>query len=478
MTIRPSPCELSGTCWAHRRRRIWADFQATCPARVPSAVQAARTTHAETTHVRNNHVTTPRTMNVASAHETAQAAMLREELVDKLIAQCAELNAVLSSEVEAALRTVPRHLFAPGVPLKTAYANDTVVTKRDEHGIAISTVSAPRIQAMMLEQAQLGPGMRVLEIGSGGYNAALIAELVGTTGEITTVDIDPEVVDRARSCLVAAGYPQVNVVLADAEGGVPDHAPYDRVIVTVGAWDVPPTWSGQLAKGGQIVVPLRMRGLTRSIVFEREGGHLVSRDYQLCGFVPMQGIGANRERLVLLHGEEVGLRVDGGQQQLDEDRLREALFAPRVEAWSEVTVGGMESFDDLDLWLCTTVAEFCLLAAKKASIDSGLVASSTRMGAPTAVAGGTFAYRAAARPVSPDRSTYEFGVYAHGPDAESLADQIVDLIRTWDRDHRRGPGPRIEAHPAGTSDAQLPDGRVIDKKHTRVVISWPPAASS
>ncbi|MGH4017794.1 MAG: hypothetical protein ACRDT0_00835 [Pseudonocardiaceae bacterium] len=64
-------------------------------------------------------------------------------------------------------------------------------------------MSAPYIQAMMVEQAGISPGMRILEIGSGGYNAALIAELVGEAGQVTTVDIDPEVVDRARSCLTA-----------------------------------------------------------------------------------------------------------------------------------------------------------------------------------------------------------------------------------------------------------------------------------
>lgn len=56
----------------------------------------------------------------------------------------------------------------------------------------------------------------------------------------------------------AVGYSRVNVVLADAENGVPEHAPYDRIIVTVGAWDVPPAWLEQLADGGRIVVPLRM----------------------------------------------------------------------------------------------------------------------------------------------------------------------------------------------------------------------------
>ncbi|MGH3889664.1 MAG: methyltransferase domain-containing protein [Pseudonocardiaceae bacterium] len=166
--------------------------------------------------------------------DSARAAQLRGRLTDELVAA----GTIVSKEVEVAFRTVPRHLFAPGATLEESYAQDTVRVKRDEHGIAISMVSAPRIQAMMLEQAGLRPGMRVLEIGSGGYHAALLAELVGADGEVTTVDIDPEVTDRARSCLTEAGYSRVNVVLADAEGGVAAHAPFDRIIVTVGAWDI------------------------------------------------------------------------------------------------------------------------------------------------------------------------------------------------------------------------------------------------
>ena len=412
-----------------------------------------------------------REVNVSVAPATAQADALRAAMVDEM----RERGDIRTDEMAAAFHAVPRHVFAQGEPLEAAYrSDDVVIAKRDEHGIAISSVSAPQIQAMMLEQAELRRGMRVLEIGSGGYNAALIAELVGADGEVTTVDIDPDVVDRARLCLAAAAYPQVNVVLADGEDGVPDHAPYDRVIVTAGAWDLPPAWSDQLADDGLIIVPLRMRGLTRSIVFERDGEQLVSRGYQLCGFVPMQGVGANREHLVLLHGEDVGLRVDGAHQ-MDPDRLHEALIGPRVERWSGVHIGGFEPFDGLELWLATAVDDFGLLAAKKTAIDSGLVASSTRMGAPTAVADGTFAYRAPARPVDPDRTRFEFGVYAHGPDAEHLVDRYVDLIRTWDRDHRHGPGARIEAYPAETPDADLTEGRVIDKKHARVLISWPQA---
>jgi protein-L-isoaspartate(D-aspartate) O-methyltransferase len=119
-----------------------------------------------------------------------------------------------------------------------------------------------------------------------------------------------------------------------------------------------------------------MRGLTRSVVFERDG---VSRGYRLGGFVPMQGAGAHTERLVPLDGDKVVLWVDE-QQPVDADRLRDPLFAPRVERWSGVELGGFEPIDNLDLWLATVVDDFGLLTAKKDAIDSGLVATSARAG--------------------------------------------------------------------------------------------------
>ncbi|MGH3888787.1 MAG: methyltransferase, FxLD system [Pseudonocardiaceae bacterium] len=396
-------------------------------------------------------MSTFRDTNVSTVDEAARVSALREAMVREL----REPGWIRSERVADAFRAVPRHLFAPGTPLETAYAtHDSVVTKSDEQGKATSVVSAPYIQAMMVEQAGISPGMRVLEIGSGGYNAALIAELVGEAGQVTTVDIDPDVVDRARSCLTAAGYHKVNLVLADAEGGVPEHAPYDRVIVTVGSWDIPPAWTDQLAEGGRMVVPLRMRGLTRSVVFERDGDRLVSRGYHLCGFVPMQGAGAHTERLISLDGDEVTLRVDE-TLPVDADRLRDALFAPRVQRWSGVELGGVEPIDDLDLWLATVVDGFGLLTANKAAIDSGRLPAAARVGAKTILTGGTFAYRAPARPVDPDRTRFELGVYAHGPQAEALAEQYVELIRAWDRDHRGGLAARIEVYPAATPDVDL-----------------------
>jgi protein-L-isoaspartate(D-aspartate) O-methyltransferase len=402
--------------------------------------------------------------------EAARADLLRTAMVDALRAH----GSIRTERVADAFGVVPRHLFAPEATLETAYdAHSAVVTKRDEHGISISSVSAPVIQAMMLEQAEIAPGMRVLEIGSGGYNAALIAELVGDQGEVTTVDIDPEVVARARESLEAAGYSRVNVVLADAEGGVSDHAPYNRVIVTVGAWDIPPAWVAQLTQSARLVVPLRLRGLTRSIAFERADGHLTSRGYELCGFVPMQGVGECREQLVLLHADDVGLRLDDGQQ-VDADRLRQALSQPRVEAWSGVRLGRGERFDGLHLWLALRLPNFCLLTAKKEAADAGIVAQVSPLGTPTIVEAGSFAYLVL-RPVTAEQQLFEFGAIGHGPDADKLAQHMVTQIQSWDGTSLNA---RIEAYPVDTPDGRLPGGLVLAKKHTKVLISWPSAASA
>ncbi|MEC3974281.1 methyltransferase, FxLD system [Amycolatopsis sp. H20-H5] len=399
---------------------------------------------------------------------TDRAAVLRAAMVEQLRTH----DELCSDALIRAFATVPREAFAPGAPLEQVYnRDDVVITQRDENGLATSSVSAPRIQAMMLEQADIRPGMRVLEIGSGGYNAALIAELVGPNGHVTTVDIDSFVTDRAAEFLADTGYSRVRVVRADAEGGVPGHAPFDRIVVTAGAWDIPPAWTEQLAEGGVLVVPLRMRGLTRSVALVREQGRLVSRGYVLCGFVPILGVGANAERLVLLRGEDVALRVDA-DQAVDADALREALSVPRVVRESGVEVGGFESFDELDLFLATALDDFGLLVAKSEMIEAGVVERSARMGAKTALAGSSFAYRAS-QATSEDRTSFEFVVYGHGRDGESIAEKYVALIREWDRVHRHGPGARIEVFPAGTPDAEIGEGRLMEKKHTRVLVSWP-----
>ncbi|MFC5833190.1 methyltransferase domain-containing protein [Nonomuraea insulae] len=221
--------------------------------------------------------------DVSTDNDVEEAAALRAAMVEQIAARHQALGLTLPAVVERALRTVPRHLFTGDADLNTAYQNAAHVTKRNELGKSMSSVSAPWLQAMMLGQARLKPGERVLEIGSGGYNAALIQEVVEPAGSVTTIDIDPEITDRAQRCLMDAGYDGVEVICADAEDVIEPGRTFDAIIVTVGSWDVPPAWLAQLAEGGRLVVPLRTWGLTRSWVLERQDGALTGRHHETCG---------------------------------------------------------------------------------------------------------------------------------------------------------------------------------------------------
>ncbi|KPI21867.1 protein-L-isoaspartate(D-aspartate) O-methyltransferase [Actinobacteria bacterium OK074] len=404
----------------------------------------------------------------------AQESPTEQQLRDALAEQLVEIGAARSPRVVAAFRTVRRHLATPGADMASTYdAEVATITKTDEHGVHISSVSAPRVQAMQLEQGDIAQGMSVLEIGSGGPNAANLAEVVGQDGRVVTVDIDPEVTTRAAAFLKETGYRNVTVLTADAEHGVPGHAPFDRIIVTVQAADIPPAWITQLKDGGRLVVPLRMRGLTRTVAFVRDGDRLVSDGFELCGFVPMQGAGENRVRLAVLHdeeGAEVGLRLDGHPEP-DTAALSKALSMPRNEQWSGVTLGGSESNEHLDMWLTTALDNLPRLAAKPGARTRGLVASASPLGIPTLVDGDSFAYRTVRATDQEDR--YELGAIGHGPHGQRLAERLVEEIRIWDRDHRTDRA-HIEVYPASTPDDRLSaDGRRIERRHSRITITWP-----
>jgi protein-L-isoaspartate(D-aspartate) O-methyltransferase len=144
--------------------------------------------------------------------------------------------------------------------------------------------------AIMLGQLGLANGQRVLEIGTGtGYNAALIAEIIGDPNAVVTIDVEPDLIEEARANLAAAGYAGVNVVCGDGADGVSGHAPYDRIIVTAGAWDLSPQWLSQLRPDGQIVLPISVRGIQLAVAFWQSGDHWVSKSACRCQFIRMTG---------------------------------------------------------------------------------------------------------------------------------------------------------------------------------------------
>jgi protein-L-isoaspartate(D-aspartate) O-methyltransferase len=139
-----------------------------------------------------------------------------------------------------AIRAVPRHAFVPGADLTDAYNPDlAVITKRSTAGTALSCASVPYLVAAMLEQLDVRDGHRIFEAGAGtGWNAALLATLTGPGGHVTTIDIDPEITAQAAANLERAGFPGVHVTTGDAALGVPQNAPYDRAIITIGSLDI------------------------------------------------------------------------------------------------------------------------------------------------------------------------------------------------------------------------------------------------
>jgi protein-L-isoaspartate(D-aspartate) O-methyltransferase len=399
-----------------------------------------------------------------------------------------KLGEGLPGSVVAALRTVPRHLFTPGVPLAKAYEDAAVVIETDQGSAGRSPVSAPSMIAGMLAQLDVRPGESVLEIGSGGYQAALLRELAGPDGSVTTLDIDPDTVSRARACLDRAGYGDVRTVCADGEYGAPGGGPFDKIIVAVEARDIPPAWPRQLAPGGRLVVPLLIRGLPRSWALDQQDGHLVGRSNLPAFFVSMRGA-AGEYRAWSVPVGEAGVSLWGEEPEpagVDRAALAGVLAAERCEVRTGVTVLMDElPLDKLatrpDLWLVTG-PDLCWLNVGLDVVKQGLVtpmglmARFGRPDTPALASGGSFAYYGAMRPVDENRTAVEFRAYGHGPHGAELAERLAGHIQAWDRDHRIGPGPVLTVHPADTPADRLPSGYVLNKRHSTIVLSWPEPA--
>lgn len=218
----------------------------------------------------------------------------------------------LSPAVLDAVRRVPRASFVPrGTSPEETYDVQRAVALSygggdgggAASGGATSTVSAPIIVAAMLELLALRPGLRVLEIGTGsGYNAALLAELVGDASLVTSVDIDEELVVAARSRLAALGWGGVTVVAGDGWEGVAARAPYDRIVATVGVSDVAPAWAAQLAAsspspaGAFMLLPLHHGGVhpILRVAVDASSRSVEGRPVARSGFVSIRGHQASR----------------------------------------------------------------------------------------------------------------------------------------------------------------------------------------
>ncbi len=236
--------------------------------------------------------------------------------VESYVGMLKKSQAIRSPEVERAFRSVPRHklvetffvparLFSSTSPLDKVrndpfnpdpehlgiiYSHHALLTRINKDGVPSSSTSMPGLVAEMLELLRLRPGQKVLEIGAGtGYNAALMAELVGSQENIVTVDIQQDVVDQTKRLLKDAGYEYIKVLARDGFFGVADEAPFDRIIATVGLHDISPYWAEQLSEGGEMLLPLYQGGACPLFRVTKKDGRLLGRAISGSGFMPIQG---------------------------------------------------------------------------------------------------------------------------------------------------------------------------------------------
>ena len=417
-------------------------------------------------------------------------------LNEALVADLKTRKCFQTPQVEAAFRAVLRHQFLPGTPLETVYSDRAISAKQNQEGQWLSSSSQPAIMGIMLEQLGLEPGHKVLEIGAGtGYNAALMAHIVGETGQVVTIDIDEDLVEAAREHLKAAGFERVQVVCADGGYGYPDLAPFDRIILTVGTPDISPAWWEQLKPDGRIVLPLMLKGSMKSVAFERADDHLASLSVQDCGFIQLRGdfaaTGSNQVQL----GPNPDLYLETlGKLPIDGDVLygfltggsRDWAVGVEVMVW-DALIGNLWT------WLALHEPRMCKLFAKGDMVERDIVPALVGIDAKlkstaTGILADPGGIVALMRP--PDQpvhflpidkvfaSELPFPLYLRqfGQD-EALTQGLITQIQAWDAAGRPA-FDRMHIRAYRKDSAYLPtDGEIVlEKPWTKLIIEWPTIA--
>lgn len=187
--------------------------------------------------------------------------------------------------VREAFLAVPREEFVRPEDLEDAYADAPLPIGLGQ------TISAPSMIAIMLEEARLEPGERVLEIGTGsGYHAALLAAIVGPPN-VVTIERHPALAEWGRSNLARTGFGDVAVVVGDGSLGHPQGAPYGCIMATAGAPRIPDPWPLQLGPRGRILAPIgsSRHGQVLVVATLAPDGSLRIRESTPCAFVPLVG---------------------------------------------------------------------------------------------------------------------------------------------------------------------------------------------
>ncbi len=203
----------------------------------------------------------------------ARAAMVETQL---------RRRGIRDPRVLAAMGKVPRHEFVSRQHWPDAYADHPVPIGEQQ------TTSQPYMIAAMLQAAEIAPQDRVLEIGAGsGYQTALLAELAA---QVFAMDRHPALAAGARATLERLGYRNATVVDGDGSLGLPEHAPYDAIIVSAAAPRIPQALKEQLASGGRLVIPVGdAHQQALQVGYKSPDGTVFVRALEGCRFVPLIG---------------------------------------------------------------------------------------------------------------------------------------------------------------------------------------------
>jgi protein-L-isoaspartate(D-aspartate) O-methyltransferase len=189
-------------------------------------------------------------------------------------------TAKLDPQLRRALMEVPRHLFVPQSLMLMAYQDTPLPIGFDK------TISQPFIGAVMIELLKLEPGNRVLEVGTGyGYQAALMAEM---GAEVFGIEVVEEFAEAADTRFAALGY-HVEVRIGDGSRGWPEHAPFDRVLVTAASSEAPPALVEQLKPGGRMIIPVGGAEMQQLSMIEKgAGGQVTTRPIMPVRFTQLE----------------------------------------------------------------------------------------------------------------------------------------------------------------------------------------------
>lgn len=207
----------------------------------------------------------------------AEAAAARAR--QRMVADQLEARGIQDTRVLEAMREVPRHRFVPANLASHAYADSPLLIGHDQ------TISQPFIVALMSAMARPGPSDRALEIGTGsGYQTAVLAKLVA---RVYTIELVEPLAREARARLAA--YPNVETRIGDGYAGWPEQAPFDVILVTAAAPEVPQPLVDQLKPGGRLVIPVGDHASTQDlrVIEKRTDGSVTSRSLGAVRFVPL-----------------------------------------------------------------------------------------------------------------------------------------------------------------------------------------------